>query len=36
MGYKRLSTTEIYATVAPVLAKVAYDLLGFGPVSAWI
>jgi hypothetical protein len=36
MGYKRLSTTEICATVAPALVKEAYDLLGFGPVSAWI
>jgi site-specific recombinase XerD len=36
VGHKRLSTTEIYATVAPVLVKEAYDLHGFGPVSAWI
>jgi integrase len=36
VGHKRLSTTEIYATVAPALVKEAYDLHGFGPVSAWI
>ena len=32
VGHKRLSTTEIYATVAPALVKEAYDLHGFGPV----
>ena len=31
VGHKRLSTTEIYATVAPALVKEAYDLHGFGP-----
>jgi len=36
VGHKRLSTTEIYATVAPGLVKEAYDLHGFGPVSAGI
>jgi len=36
VGHKRLSTTEIYATVAPALVKEAYDLHGFGPVSAGI
>ena len=36
VGHKRLSTTEIYATVAPALVKEAYDLHGFGPVSSWI
>jgi site-specific recombinase XerD len=36
VGHKRLSTTEIYATVAPALVKEAYDLHGFGPVSARI
>jgi hypothetical protein len=36
MGHKRLSMTEIYATVALALVKVAYDLHGFGPVSARI
>jgi len=30
VGHKRLSTTEIYATVAPALVKEAYDLHGFG------
>ena len=29
--HKRLSTTEIYAAVAPALVKEAYDLHGFGP-----
>jgi len=33
VGHKRLSTTEIYATVAPALAKEAYDLHGFGPAN---
>jgi integrase len=32
VGHKRLSTTEIYATVAPALVKEAYDLHGFGSV----
>jgi site-specific recombinase XerD len=36
VGHKKLSTTEIYATVAPALVNEAYDLHGFGPVSAWI
>ena len=36
VGHKRLSTTEIYATVAPALVKEAYDLHGFGPVNARI
>ena len=31
VGHKRLSTTEIYATVAPALVKEAYDLHGFRP-----
>jgi integrase len=31
-GHKRLSTTEIYATVAPALVKEAYGLHGFGPM----
>jgi len=31
VGHKRLSTTEIYATVAPALVKEAYDGKGFGP-----
>jgi len=31
VGHKRLSTTEIYVTVAPALVKEAYDLHGFGP-----
>lgn len=31
VGHKRLSTSEIYATVAPVLVKEAYDMHGFGP-----
>jgi hypothetical protein len=30
VGQKRLSMTEIYATVAPVLVKEAYDMHGFG------
>jgi len=30
VGHKRLSTTEIYASVAPALVKEAYDLHGFG------
>jgi hypothetical protein len=29
---KRLSTTEIYATVAPALVKEAYDLHRFRPM----
>ncbi len=29
VGHKRLSTTEIYATVAPALVREAYDLHGF-------
>jgi site-specific recombinase XerD len=33
VGHKRLSTTEIYATVAPALVKEAYDLHGFGPAK---
>ena len=33
VGHKRLSTTEIYATVAPALVKEAYDLHGFGPAN---
>jgi integrase len=33
VGHKRLSTTEIYATVAPALVKEAYEMRGFGPVS---
>jgi len=33
VGHKRLSTTEIYATVAPALVKEAYDLHGFGPAD---
>jgi hypothetical protein len=36
VGHKRLSTTEIYVTLALGLAKVAYDLHGFAPVSAWV
>jgi len=32
VGHKRLSTTEVYATVAPALVKEAYDLRGFTPV----
>jgi len=36
VGHKRLSATEIHATVAPALVKEAYDLYGFGPVSARI
>jgi len=32
VGRKRLSTTEIYASVAPALVKEAYDLHGFGSV----
>lgn len=31
VGHKRLSTTEIYATVAPALVKEAYEMRGFGP-----
>jgi integrase len=31
VGHKRLSTTEIYASVAPALVKEAYDGKGFGP-----
>jgi integrase/recombinase XerC len=31
VGHKRLSTTEIYAAVAPALVKEAYDLHGFCP-----
>jgi len=30
VGHKRLSTTEIYASVAPALVKEAYDGRGFG------
>jgi len=33
VGHKRLSTTEIYATVAPALVKEAYEMRGFGPGS---
>ena len=33
VGHKKLSTTEIYATVAPALVKEAYDLHGFGPAK---
>ncbi len=33
VGHKRLSTTEIYATVAPALVKEAYDLHGFRPAK---
>ena len=32
VGHKRLSTTQIYATVAPALVKEAYETRGFGPV----
>jgi integrase len=32
VGHKRLSTTELYATVAPALVKEAYDLRGFTPI----
>ena len=31
VGHKRLSTTGIYATVAPALVKEEYDLHGFWP-----
>jgi integrase/recombinase XerD len=34
VGHKRLSTTEIYATVAPALVKEAYDGRGFGPTNS--
>ena len=33
VGHKRLSTTEIYAMVAPAVVKEAYDLHGFGSVK---
>ena len=33
VGHKRLSTTEIYATVAPALVKESYEMRGFGPIS---
>jgi site-specific recombinase XerD len=33
VGHKRLSTTEIYATVASALVKEAYELQGLGPVN---
>ena len=33
VGHMRLSTTEVYATVAPVLVKEAYDICGFNPLS---
>jgi len=33
VGHKRLSTTEIYATVPPALVKEAYKMRGFGPVG---
>ena len=33
VGHKRLSTTEVYATVAPVLVKEAYEMRGFNPLS---
>jgi len=32
VGHKRLSATEIYATVVPELVKEAYEMRGFGPV----
>ena len=33
VGHKRLSTTEIYATVAPALVKEAYEMRRFGPLG---
>jgi hypothetical protein len=30
VGHKRLSTTAIYASVAPALVKEAYDVRGLG------
>ncbi len=33
VGHKRLSTTEVYASIAPVLVKEAYDIRGFNPLS---
>jgi len=33
VGHKKLSTTEIDATVAPALVEEAYEMRGFGPVG---
>ena len=33
VGHKKLSTTEIDATVAPALVKEAYEMRGVGPLG---